>query len=716
MDEHFDVLIVGAGLSGIGAACHLQRRLPGATYAILEAREAIGGTWDLFRYPGVRSDSDMFTLGYSFRPWTAPRAIAAGAEIRDYIRATAREHDVERRIRFGHRVLRAAWDSRTARWTVECNRGCGERAVLSCRFLHFCSGYYSYEAGYTPSFPGVERFAGPIVHPQQWPADLDWSGKQVIVIGSGATAITLAPALAERAAHVVMLQRSPSYVVSLPRESALARALFNRVPPLVASQLLRLESIATTALTFQLSRRRPALAKRLLLAALARELPPGYDVERHFTPRYNPWDQRLCVVADGDLFAAIRAGTASVATGRIESFTPAGIRLDSGEELEADLIVTATGLALELLGGAEVVVDGVTVDPGSRVAYKGAMLSGVPNAALSFGYTNASWTLKCDLICEFACRLLAYLDRHGYDYAAPLAPDAGQRLEPLLEFTSGYVTRAADGLPRQGERAPWRLHQNWFADRRLLLRGELQDEGIRFGRAGEQVDWRSPVAAIFRPVRLPQQIRSRVPDAVRDNTALRALALAAGLIPPRPMHSAPEGELLRRLARETDARRVVEIGVYEGSSAVVLCAALAAGAELHLIDPFIDEQGTSLNFGWRANPTATRLAVRRAARSGGPSVHWHVARSQEVGRRWRSGEIDVLFIDGDHSYEACREDWQVWHPHIRVGGVIAFHDARGPRGSAGPTRVVAELFRERPAWEWGIVEEVDRMVVVRRAA
>jgi cation diffusion facilitator CzcD-associated flavoprotein CzcO len=480
MDADLDVLIVGAGLSGIGAACHLQRRLPGKRYAIVEARDAIGGTWDLFRYPGVRSDSDMFTLGYSFRPWIGSRALAGGDEIREYIRATAREYGVERRIRYGHRVVSAAWSSQAARWTVTCERPGGEQVELRCRFLHFCSGYYRYDEGYAPSFAGSDRFRGPIVHPQHWPEELDYSGKRVVVIGSGATAVTLVPALAREAEHVVMLQRSPSYVLSLPTEDPIAAALGRRLSARLTARLVRLKDISLTALTYTLCRRAPERAAQILRRAAERQLPPGYDVDRHFTPRYAPWDQRLCIAANGDLFRAIRAGTASIVTDRVEAFTETGIRLAGGEELPADIVVTATGLNVELLGGARVLVDGAEVDPGTTVAYKGMMMSGVPNAALSVGYTNASWTLKCDLICEYVCRLLAHMDKHGYDRCIPLEPDRELARVPLLDFTSGYVLRARDRLPAQAERAPWRLHQNWFVDRRLFLRGPLDGEGIRF--------------------------------------------------------------------------------------------------------------------------------------------------------------------------------------------------------------------------------------------
>ena len=481
MHEHHDVLIVGAGLSGVGAACHLQKHLPHKSYTILEAREAIGGTWDLFRYPGIRSDSDMFTLGYSFRPWEEAQAIVDGPSIRQYIRDTAAEHGVEDHIRFGHRVLRAEWDSVSARWTVEAELvASGEVVKLTCSFLHCCTGYYRYDEGFTPRFEGTERFQGQIVHPQHWPEDLDYTGKRVVVIGSGATAVTLVPAMADRAAHVTMLQRSPSYVIALPGEDPVVKVLRRRLPKRVAWQVARLKAIALTTFSYQLSRRRPEILKAFLRKAAQRQLPKGYDIDTHFKPRYNPWDQRLCVVPDGDLFRAIRHGQASVVTDHIETFTEAGIRLQSGTELEADIIVTATGLNLQMLGGAEVIVDGHPVAPGDTVGYKGMMFSGIPNAALSVGYTNASWTLKCDLICEYVCRLIAHMDEHGYAYCMPVAPDASEPLQPLLDFSSGYVLRAIDELPKQGMRAPWRLNQNWFKDIGMFRRSPLEDEGMRF--------------------------------------------------------------------------------------------------------------------------------------------------------------------------------------------------------------------------------------------
>ena len=480
MPEHFDVLIVGAGLSGIGAACHLEREVPGKRYAILEAREAIGGTWDLFRYPGIRSDSDMFTLGYAFKPWKSGQSIADGESIREYVCETAREYDVERHIRFGHRVLSADWSSATATWTVEVERDGGERTQLSAKFVYWCSGYYRYDEGFSPVFPGIERFGGEVVHPQHWPEDLAYDGKRVVVIGSGATAVTLVPSMADRAAHVTMLQRTPTYIVALPGRDAMADALRHRLPAQAAYVLVRWKNVLRMLLSYQFSRRRPQVMKRILRRFLERQLPAGYDIDRDFTPDYDPWDQRLCVVPDGDLFEAIRQGQASVVTDRIRTFTEAGIELESGQHLDADIVITATGLNMQLLGGAEVSVDRAPVDLPSTVAYKGMMLSGVPNMALALGYTNASWTLKCDLISDYVCRLLRYLDEQSLDSVTPLEPDPAEPRVPLIDLKSGYVLRAAEQLPKQGTRVPYRLHQNYFRDIGMFRRAPISDPALRF--------------------------------------------------------------------------------------------------------------------------------------------------------------------------------------------------------------------------------------------
>lgn len=494
--EHVDVLIVGAGLSGIGAACHLQASCPDKTYAILESRDAIGGTWDLFRYPGVRSDSDMFTLGYSFRPWTEAKAIADGESILRYVRDTAREHGVEQRIRFHHRVVRAEWSSADARWIVQAQRSdTGETVRISCGFLFVCSGYYRYDQGYRPDFPGADRFAGRIVDPQHWPADLDHTGQRVVVIGSGATAVTLVPSMAEQAAHVTMLQRSPGYVLALPSTDPLADLLRRRLPAKAAYSIVRWKNVLLTLFNYQLSRRAPRLMRRLLRKGAQSQLPAGYDVGTHFGPNYQPWDQRMCFVPDGDLFRAIRHGTASIVTDRIETFTEDGITLASGAELPADVVVTATGLNLLAIGGMTLRVDATDIDLGSTVAYKGMMLSGVPNFALTVGYTNASWTLKSDLVAGYVCRLLRHMDTHGYALATPDAPDADD-LGPLIDLKSGYVLRSIAALPKQGPAAPWRLHQNYPRDRLLMQRGPV-DDGMRF--SGAAAPARTPAVVDPRP-------------------------------------------------------------------------------------------------------------------------------------------------------------------------------------------------------------------------
>ena len=479
--EHVDVLIVGAGLSGVGAACHLEAGRPGTTYAVLESRAAVGGTWDLFRYPGIRSDSDMFTLGYSFRPWNEAAAIADGPSIRRYIEDTAREYGVTDKIRFHHRVVSAEWSSEDGRWTVTAERGdTGETVRLTCCWLSVCSGYYRYDQGFRPRFAGEERFRGEVVHPQHWPADLDVSGRKVVVIGSGATAITLVPALAEQAEHVTMLQRTPSYVLSLPGRDPLAHLLRATLPARIAHPVVRWKNVLTSTALFQLSRRRPALVRALIRRLTVQQLPAGFDVDTHFNPPYDPWDQRLCLVPDGDLFRALRAGTASVVTDRIRRFTAEGIELESGRRLDADVVVTATGLDLLPVGGMRLVVDGRPVELAETVSYKGMMISGVPNFTLVIGYTNASWTLKADLVNGYLCRLLDHMDEHGYATATPVAPPEGADA-PFLDLAAGYVQRSLAGLPKQGGRAPWRLHQNYLRDVRLMRRGPLEDEGIVFG-------------------------------------------------------------------------------------------------------------------------------------------------------------------------------------------------------------------------------------------
>lgn len=482
--EHLDVLIVGAGISGIGAGCHLQKRCPGRSYAILEGRADIGGTWDLFRYPGIRSDSDMYTLGYSFRPWTQAKSIADGPAILEYLRDTAKSYGIDKRIRFGHRVKQAAWSSQDARWTVEAERGPQREPVrFTCNFLFMCSGYYNYAEGYTPQFPGAESFAGRIVHPQKWTQDIDYAGKRVVVIGSGATAVTIVPEMAKTAARVTMLQRSPTYVISMPAEDFIANGLRRVLPVKLAYLLTRWKNVLFGMLFFQLSRRRPEVIKKLILNGARKALGPDYDIGTHFTPRYNPWDQRLCLVPNGDLFEAIKAGSVDVVTDQIETFTPQGIALRSGKQLAADVIVTATGLNLQLLGGVQVSVDGRDVALAKTLNYKGMMFSDVPNLASSFGYTNASWTLKCDLTCEYVCRLLNHMHKRGYQQCTPRNVDPSVAEEPWIDFSSGYVQRSLQYLPKQGSKIPWKLHQNYAFDIMMLRYGRVDDGVMEFARA-----------------------------------------------------------------------------------------------------------------------------------------------------------------------------------------------------------------------------------------
>ena len=478
--EQFDVLIVGAGLSGIGAAYHLQTECPGKSFVILEARSASGGTWDLFRYPGVRSDSDMFTLGYRFRPWRGAKAIAEGPSILRYIRETATEHGIDRKIRFGHKVIRACWSSQDARWMVEATDGSGETVRFGCNFLYMCSGYYDYSEGYMPGWPGMERFRGQIVHPQKWPENLQYHGKRIVVIGSGATAVTLVPALADSAAHVTMLQRSPTYIVARPSQDVIANFLRKFLPARVAYAIVRWKNVLIGMYFYGLARRRPDYMRQGILNLVRKELGPKYDVEKHFSPRYNPWDQRLCLVPDSDLFATIRAGKASIVTDEIETFTETGLRLRSGDEIEADIIVTATGLRLKLLGGTQIVVDGAPVEMSRTLGYKGVMFSDLPNFASAFGYTNASWTLKADLTAAYVCRLLNYMDERGYAACTPRRRDPEIVEEPMVNFTSGYFLRASASLPKQGSKKPWRLYQNYALDTLALRFGKVDDGTMEF--------------------------------------------------------------------------------------------------------------------------------------------------------------------------------------------------------------------------------------------
>ncbi|GAA4451004.1 NAD(P)/FAD-dependent oxidoreductase [Nibrella saemangeumensis] len=483
-DKPLDVLIVGAGLSGIGTAYWLQKKCPTKLYAILEARDTLGGTWDFFRYPGIRSDSDMHTLGYAFKPWRNPRAIADGPSIRQYIEETAHENGITQHIHFGYKVVSAAWSSQEACWQVEAeHRSTGTRHTVRTRFLYMCSGYYSYEEAYRPAFAGEQEFQGQVVLPQFWPKDLDYSGKRIVVVGSGATAVTLVPAMAESAAHVTMLQRSPTYIITLPGQDVIAQGLRRFLPERVAYGITRWKNLTLSMLMYRLARSLPRQTRKRIMKLAADQLGPGHDVHTHFNPRYKPWDQRLCIVPDGDLFEAIRAGRASVVTDEIDHFTANGLRLRSGQELPTDIVVLATGLKIKLLGGIQVTVDGQPLQPNQLMAYKGMMLSDVPNLAIAFGYTNASWTLKTDLTAGYICRLLNYMDRHGHAIAVPRR-EADVQPEPFLNINSGYVQRAQDILPRQGSRRPWRVHQNYLQDMLTIRFGRINDGVLHFGQKG----------------------------------------------------------------------------------------------------------------------------------------------------------------------------------------------------------------------------------------
>jgi monooxygenase len=483
--EHLDILIIGAGISGIDAAYRLQTAFPRKTYAILEARDAIGGTWDLFRYPGVRSDSDMYTLGFPFRPWHEDEAIAGGPAIWNYIRETATHYGIDRHIRLGHRMIRASWSSSEACWTVEAQTRDGRIVRLVCNFLYMCSGYYSYERGFRPEFSGIKRFQGQFLHPQEWPETLDYAGKRIIVIGSGATAVTLVPALAKDAAQVTMLQRSPSYVVTRPSKDAKAMWMYRHLPKRLAAKLTKWKNVLYSITMFHLARTKPEKMKGMIIQGIKLQLPPDFDVKRHFTPRYNPWDQRICLVPDGDLFAAIRSGRVEIVTDTIETFVEAGIRLSSGTTLLADIVVSATGLVVKLMGGADILVDGVPAKFDDKLVYKGAMFGGIPNLAFAFGYTNNSWTLRCDLTARFVCRLLKYMDRKGWSVCVPNVPDASIVPEPMLDFSSGYVRRADGVLPKQGHKTPWRVHQNYVKDLAAFTFGSVSDGTMKFLRTSE---------------------------------------------------------------------------------------------------------------------------------------------------------------------------------------------------------------------------------------
>jgi len=501
--EHFDVVVVGAGLSGIGAGYHLQTMSPDRTYVILEGRDDIGGTWDLFRYPGVRSDSDMHTLGYSFKPWTAAKSIADGPSILEYVKETSRDYGIDSRIRFRHLVESAEWSSADAHWTVEARikdegGAPGNRVTFTCGFLFMCSGYYSYKGGYTPEFAGIEQYQGQLVHPQQWPEDLDYAGKRVVVIGSGATAMTLVPAMAEQAGHITMVQRSPTYVVSRPDQDAIANRLRKILPATWAYSATRWKNVALQQFLYKRTRTQPAKVKAQLLKLVRKHLGPDYDVDKHFTPKYNPWDQRMCLVPNADLFNAINSGKASVVTDSIATFTPTGIRLGSGEQLEADIIITATGLQMVTLGEMSFSIDGEPLDFSKTWTYKGFAYSDVPNMASSFGYINASWTLRADLICSYVCRLLNHMRDTGTQQCTPRLRESDRSMPErpwIVDFSSGYMQRTMHKFPRQGDREPWINPQNYTKDKKMFLKAPVDDGVMQFTRASKRAVTASAAAA-----------------------------------------------------------------------------------------------------------------------------------------------------------------------------------------------------------------------------
>ncbi len=477
--DHVDVLIVGAGLSGIAAAWHLQDKRPGSTYAVLEGREASGGTWDLFRYPGIRSDSDLSTFAYGFKPWTGDKAIADGADILSYLRETATEAGIDEHIRYGHRVVGASWSSEDARWTVEAEHD-GRTVTVTCGWLFVASGYYRYDEGFTPDFAGIEDFAGQVVHPQQWPQDLDVEGKRITVIGSGATAITIVPALTKLGAQVTMLQRSPSYVLPLPSQDAVANLLRKLFGDQRGHDLTRRKNIAQQRWVYAFCQKHPKAARRVIRRVIKKFLPDHVDVDTHFNPTYDPWDERLCADASGSLFRALHKREAEIVTDRIQTFTPEGIRLESGRDLEADIVITATGLNLQVFGGMRFDVDGVAVSTPDTLAFRGMMGEGVPNFAFAIGYTNASWTLKVDLVCEHLCRLMDHMDARGFDTVVPVNDNPGMATRPLLDFNAGYVKRALAELPKQGTGAPWQLPMDYREDVQHLRKSPIEHAALRF--------------------------------------------------------------------------------------------------------------------------------------------------------------------------------------------------------------------------------------------
>ena len=487
--QHTDVLIIGAGISGISSAFHLMKHCPDKSFALIEGRGDIGGTWDLFRYPGIRSDSDMYTLGFSFRPWRNAKAIADAPSIMEYLRGAVDDGGFADKIHFNKKMVRAAWLGSKAKWVLTLRDSqTGEEEQRSCSFLHMCAGYYNYDQGYRPQFADEEAFDGQIVHPQFWPEDLDYEGKKVVIVGSGATAVTLVPAMARKAEHVTMLQRSPTYIVARPAEDAIANFLRACLPRKWAYGLTRWKNILLGRWFFWYCRAKPEQAKQRILDEVRKQVPEGFDVERHLTPNYNPWDQRLCLAPDADFFTSLHKGKSTIVTDHIERFTKNGIELKSGEKLKADIIVTATGLDLNFFGNAEIMVDNRLVKSGDLLNYKGMMFSGIPNMLSSFGYTNASWTLRCDLTSAYLCRLLKYMDKKNYDEVTPTVDADNIELDPLLDFSSGYITRKYDELPKQGKQDPWRMYQNYIKDIFLVKYGSVADDGLVFHRRDNNGD------------------------------------------------------------------------------------------------------------------------------------------------------------------------------------------------------------------------------------
>ncbi|MCB1646741.1 MAG: NAD(P)/FAD-dependent oxidoreductase [Pseudomonadales bacterium] len=493
-DNKFDVVIVGAGISGIGAAWHLQQYCPDRTYTILEGRENLGGTWDLFRYPGIRSDSDMYTLGYSFKPWTNARAIADGPSILSYLQETAEENGIDQHIQYCLHVESAAWSTETSTWQVEAVHTQTREVVrFECNFLYMCSGYYDYAEGYTPEFPGRQRFQGEVVHPQKWTSEINYTDKKVVIIGSGATAVTLVPEMAKEAAHVTMLQRSPTFVVARPGEDGVANWLRKYLSAKVAYGLTRWKNVLLGMFFFNMCRKNPERVRKMLLDGVREQLGEDFDINRHFNPAYNPWDQRMCLVPEGDMFTAIREGRASVVTDTIDTFTETGIQLKSGEHLDADMIVTATGLKLQMLSGMKITVDNRRIDLAETLTYKGMMFSDIPNLALSMGYTNASWTLKSDLTAGYVCRLLNHMKSKGLSWCCPKNTDTDLEFEPFMDLTSGYVQRAMASFPKQGSKRPWKLYQNYALDLATLGYGKVEDGVMTFGRCSSDKTVESPL-------------------------------------------------------------------------------------------------------------------------------------------------------------------------------------------------------------------------------